>query len=157
MSYGELKSTWSSVELNLLLCAFILVKSGCFTDRETLQLVGISKVISGTFTWKNTLKATPTERLSYKFSISTLCDINSQQSSFVPRAGSKITIGPCVSFKWQMVKTRVIRLHGVEERNVRDQIALGTFLSLRMLATYMRRMRNYNLEIRIAGSSCRPQ
>ena len=56
-----------------------------------------------------------------------------------------------------MVKTRVIRLHGVEERNVRDQIALGTFLSLRMLATYMRRMRNYNLEIRIAGSSCRPQ
>ena len=35
---GEFKSTWSSVELNLLLCAFILVKSGCFTDRETLQL-----------------------------------------------------------------------------------------------------------------------
>ena len=63
----------------------------------------------------------------------------------------------CVSFKWQMVKTRVIRLQGVEERNVRDQIALGTFLSLWMLATYMRRMRNYNLEIRIAGSSCRPQ
>ena len=28
------------------------------------------------------------------------------------------------------------------------------FLSLRMLATYMRRIRNYNLEIRIAGSSC---
>ena len=26
-----------------------------------------------------------------------------------------------------------------------------------MLATYMRRMRNSNLEIRIAGSSCRPQ
>ena len=26
-----------------------------------------------------------------------------------------------------------------------------------MLATYMRRMRNKNLEIRIAGSSCRPQ
>ena len=25
------------------------------------------------------------------------------------------------------------------------------------MATYMRRMRNYNLEIRIAGSSCRPQ
>ena len=44
-----------------------------------------------------------------------------------------------------MVKTHVIRLQGVEERNVRDQIALGTFLSLRMLATYMRRMRNYNL------------
>ena len=46
-----------------------------------------------------------------------------------------------------MVKTRVIRLQGVEDRNVRDQIALGTFLSLRMLATYIRRMRNYNLEI----------
>ena len=54
-------------------------------------------------------------------------------------------------------QTRVIRLQRVEERNVRDQIALGTFLSLRMLATYMRRMRNYNLEIRITGSSCRPQ
>ena len=26
-----------------------------------------------------------------------------------------------------------------------------------MLATYMRRMRDNNLEIRIAGSSCRPQ
>ena len=26
-----------------------------------------------------------------------------------------------------------------------------------MLATYMRRMRNNNLEIRIAGSSCRPE
>ena len=26
-----------------------------------------------------------------------------------------------------------------------------------MLATYKRRMRNNNLEIRIAGSSCRPQ
>ena len=26
-----------------------------------------------------------------------------------------------------------------------------------MLATYMRRMRSNNLEIRIAGSSCRPQ
>ena len=33
------KNTWSSVELNLLLCAFILVKSGCFTDRETLQIL----------------------------------------------------------------------------------------------------------------------
>ena len=43
---------------------------------------------------KNILKATPTERLSYKFSISTLCTINSQQSSFVPRIGTKIRIGP---------------------------------------------------------------
>ena len=34
---GRLKSTWLSVELNLLLHALILVKSGCFTDRETLQ------------------------------------------------------------------------------------------------------------------------
>lgn len=48
-----------------------------------------------------------------------------------------------------MVKTRVIRLQGVEEKNLRDQIALGTFLSLRMLATYMRRMRNYNLDLGI--------
>ena len=35
---GRLKSTWLSVELNLLLRALILVKSGCFPDRETLQL-----------------------------------------------------------------------------------------------------------------------
>ena len=35
MHYGEIKST--SVELNLLLRALILVKSGCFTDRETLH------------------------------------------------------------------------------------------------------------------------
>ena len=43
---------------------------------------------------KKYLKATPTERSSYKFSISTLCAINSQQSSFVLRVGTKITIGP---------------------------------------------------------------
>ena len=43
---------------------------------------------------KNTLKATPTERLSCKFSISTLCAINSQQSSFVLGVGTKVTIGP---------------------------------------------------------------
>ena len=30
-------------------------------------------------------------------------------------------------------------------------------MSKQMLATYMRRMRSNNLEIRIAGSSCRPQ
>ena len=54
-------------------------------------------------------------------------------------------------------KTCVIRLRRVEGRNARDQIAF--FLSAkskRILATYMRRMRNDNLEIRIAGSSCRP-
>ena len=54
-------------------------------------------------------------------------------------------------------KTRVIRLRGVEGRNARDQIAFfRSAKSKRMLATYMRRMRNDNLEIRIAGSSCRP-
>ena len=45
-------------------------------------------------------------------------------------------------------KTRVIRLRGVEGRNARDQIEF--FLSAkfkRMLGTYMRRMRNDNLEI----------
>ena len=48
----------------------------------------------------------------------------------------------CVSFTWQIVKTRVIRLWVIEGPNARDQ---------RTLATYMRRMRNINLEIRIAG------
>ena len=32
-----------------------------------------------------------------------------------------------------------------------------SFFSPALLATYMRRMRNNNLEITIAGSSCRPQ
>ena len=35
----------------------------------------------------------------------------------------------CVSFTWQMVKTRVIRLRGVEGRNARDQIAFCAFHS----------------------------
>ena len=64
----------------------------------------------------------------------------------------------CVSFTWQMVKTRV----KVETRVIKlcsDFYAFHSFLveSKRMLATYMRRMRNNNLEIKIAGSSCRPQ
>ena len=54
-----------------------------------------------------------------------------------------------------MVKTHVIRLW-----NARDQIAFCAFRSFSEEAqpnagyTYMRRMRNNNLEIRIAGSSC---
>ena len=49
-------------------------------------------------------------------------------------------------------KTRVIRLRGVEGRDARDQIAF--FFSAefkRMLGTYMRRMRNDNLEIYDCG------
>ena len=66
----------------------------------------------------------------------------------------------CVSFTLQMVKTRVIKFRVIEGPNERDQIAFYAFHSFlveskRMLATYMRRMRNNNLEIRIAGSSCR--
>ena len=34
----------------------------------------------------------------------------------------------CVSFAGQMVKTRVIRLRGVEARNTRDQIRFCAFL-----------------------------
>ena len=61
-----------------------------------------------------------------------------------------------------MVKTHVIRLRGVEGRNVPDQIAFScafhSFLvEVQLLSTCMRRMRNNNLEIRIAGSSCRRQ
>ena len=52
--------------------------------------------------------------------------------------------------------------HVTEGQNTRDQITLYAFHSFlvkvqQMLATYMRRMRNNNLEIRIAGSYCRPQ
>ena len=59
-----------------------------------------------------------------------------------------------------MVKTRVIRLLvGIEGPNARDQIAFFAFLSFLVkskgiLATYKRRD---NLEIRIVGSSSRPQ
>ena len=62
-----------------------------------------------------------------------------------------------------MVKTGVIRLRGAEDRDARDQIAFRAFPSLLVeIQTnagyiYMRRMRNNNLEIRIVGSSCRPQ
>ena len=35
----------------------------------------------------------------------------------------------CAGFTWQIVKTRVIRLRGVEGRNMRDQIAFCTFHS----------------------------
>ena len=55
------------------------------------------------------------------------------------------------------IKTRVIRLRGVEGQNAPDQIAFfPSAKSKRILATYMRRMRKDNLEIRIAGASCRP-
>ena len=50
-----------------------------------------------------------------------------------------------------MVKTRVIRLQGVEDRNVRDQIALGTFLSLRMLTTYIRRIGHWTIPQAVIG------
>ena len=54
------------------------------------------------------------------------------------------------------------KFHVTEGQNTRDQITLCAFHSFlvkvqQMLATYMRRMRNSNLEIRIAGSSRRPQ
>jgi len=58
------------------------------------------------------------------------------------------------------VKTRVIRLQVIEGPNVRDQIAFCAFHSFLVevqtnAGTHMRRMRNNNPEIRIAGSSCR--
>ena len=61
-----------------------------------------------------------------------------------------------------MVKKSVIRLRVIEGPNARDQLRSvysihSSWKSKRMLATYMRRMRNDNLEIRIAGSYCRRQ
>ena len=58
---------------------------------------------------------------------------------------------------WQMVKTRVIRLQVIEGPNVHDQ---GVFCAFHILLvevqmntgyTYMPRMHNNNLEIRIAA------
>ena len=61
-----------------------------------------------------------------------------------------------------VVKTRVVRLRVFKGPNVRDHIAFCAFHSFlekskRMLATYVRRMRNNNLEIRVSGSSCRQE
>ena len=62
-----------------------------------------------------------------------------------------------------MIKTRLIRLRGVESQNVCDQIAFFAFHSFLVevqpnKATYVWRMRNNNLEIRTsAGSSFYPQ
>ena len=61
------------------------------------------------------------------------------------------------TFHMTDVKTRVIRLRGVEGRNARDHFIHSHWNSKRMLATYMRRMRKNNLEIRIAGDKMNPQ
>ena len=48
----------------------------------------------------------------------------------------------------------------MDSSNTSDQIAFCAFHSFLLevqTKVYMRRMRNNNLEIRIAGSSCRPQ
>ena len=70
----------------------------------------------------------------------------------------------CESFTWQMVKTRVSRLQGdkfetrvIKLRSVHSIDFILSGKSKPMLATYGRRMRNNNLEIRITGSSCRPE
>ena len=64
----------------------------------------------------------------------------------------------------------LLKFHVTDSQNTRDQImsdrrskrawskcVLCIYMSKRMLATYLRRMCNNNLEIRITGSSCRPQ
>ena len=62
-----------------------------------------------------------------------------------------------------MVKTRVIGLRVIEGPNARDQIVFCAFHSFlvevqtKAAYMYMRCVRNNNLDIRIASSSCRPQ
>ena len=67
----------------------------------------------------------------------------------------------CIRFTWQMVKTHVIRLRVIEGPNACDQSAVCAFhtflVEVQTIAGYMQRMHNNNLEIRIVGSSCRPQ
>ena len=54
----------------------------------------------------------------------------------------------CVSFTLQMVKKRVIRLRVIEVISVPSVLSIHSYLkSKRMLAKYMRRIRNNNLEI----------
>lgn len=48
------------------------------------------------------------------------------------------------------------KFHKTDVQNTLDQIASDR-RSKRLLVIYMWRMRNNNQEIRIAGSSCRPQ
>ena len=80
-----------------------------------------------------------------------------RQRSKVQTFCSKVVL--CLSLTWPIDKTRVIRLRRAEGRSASDEIAFCAFhsFSKRMLATYMPRMRNINLKIRIAGSSCRLQ
>ena len=66
-------------------------------------------------------------------------------------------------------KCALLKFHLTDDQNMRDLSTRdkrskfryehsihSQWKSKRMLATYMRRMRNNKLEIRIAGSSCRP-
>ena len=111
-------------------------------------------------------RASDNYRKSKRFCSNVTCD----QVSFFPvhfekeNAWSQVSSNAvlCVSFTWQIVKTRLISLRGVEGPYGRDQFKLRTFHSFLVevqtnAPTYMRRMPNNNLEIRIAGSSCRPQ
>ena len=68
----------------------------------------------------------------------------------------------CASFTRWMVKTRLIRLRMTEIPNLSDQIAFCAFHSflegVQMNAGYIRATyAKQHPEIRIAGSSCRPQ
>ena len=83
--------------------------------------------------------------------------ITSNNQRFVGSAGDNDRSSKCfcsnavlwASFTWQMVKTRVIRLRGVDGRNDCDQIAFCSFHSflveVQTNAGYMRRMRNNKL------------
>ena len=67
----------------------------------------------------------------------------------------------CLSFTWEMVKTRKIRLGVIESANARDQSAFCAFHTLlvdvQTNAGHIHATHAHNLEIRIAGSSCRLQ
>ena len=51
-------------------------------------------------------------------------------------------------YKWYKVQTHVLKVHSVH--------SIHSLWKSKRLATYMQCIRNNNLEIRIAGSSCRP-
>ena len=69
-----------------------------------------------------------------------------------------------MKFKTLLLERCALRkVYVTDGQNMRDQIkvrcvhSIHSWKSQRMLATYMRRMRINNLEIRITGSSCHPQ
>ena len=70
------------------------------------------------------------------------------QNAFTPIQCCALCGGQNIrDYKWYKVQTHVLKVRSVH--------SIHSLWKSKRLATYMQRMRNNNLEIRIAGSSCR--